>query len=65
MLAEKNSIKLFPGIGKDWQVCSVECLREMQIRYYSGLLNKEYEPWSKKIDDKGIIVKVEKDNGTD
>jgi hypothetical protein len=52
----KEQHKTIPGMGKDWQVCSIECLREMQIRYYNGLLGKEYEPWSKKIDDKGNIV---------
>lgn len=48
---------VLPGMGKDYKVCSVDCLRDMQWRYYASLLNKEYVPFSQKFDENGNPIK--------
>jgi hypothetical protein len=33
-----------PGMGREYKVCTVECLREMQWREACSLLGHEYKP---------------------
>jgi hypothetical protein len=53
----KEEYRILPGMGKDYKVCSRECLREMQTRYYNSMLNKKYQPFSKKFDEYGNEIK--------
>jgi hypothetical protein len=53
----KEEHRILPGMGKDYKVCSRECLLEMQTRYYNSMLNKEYQPFSKKFDEYGNEIK--------
>lgn len=38
----KEQNKILPGIGKDYKVCSIRCLKEMQYRQMLSMLAKEY-----------------------
>jgi hypothetical protein len=46
-------INLSGVLGRDFKVCSIECVREMQTRYVKSMLNVEYEPFSQKFDENG------------
>jgi hypothetical protein len=37
-------IELSDVIGREWRVCSVDCLKEMKWRHYLSGMGKKYKP---------------------
>lgn len=49
----KEEFRELPGMGREYKVCSIDCLRDMQYREINSILGKDYIPFSKKFDENG------------
>lgn len=40
----KDMFRVLPGMGREYKVCDLKCLREMEWRQACSLLGHEYKP---------------------